>query len=101
MPRPPLLDQEALAAALARHPRWRRDGDALVASFRLAGFRAAVAFTQAIADLAEAHDHHPEWTVRWRVVDVRTTTHDAGGLTARDVALAAAIDAAAAAAGAE
>jgi 4a-hydroxytetrahydrobiopterin dehydratase len=101
MPRPPLLDDVALAAALQRHPRWRRDGDRLAATFRLPGFRAAVAFTQAIADVAEAQDHHPEWTVRWRVVDVRTTTHDAGGLTQRDVALVAAIDALAQAAGAE
>lgn len=101
MPRPPLLDEAAIAAALSLHPKWRREDDRLVANFRLPSFRAAVAFTQAIADAAEAQDHHPEWTVRWRTVEVRTTTHDAGGLTQRDVALVAAIDALAQAAGAE
>jgi 4a-hydroxytetrahydrobiopterin dehydratase len=100
MPCQPLLDEAALATALAGHPRWRREGAHVVATFRLPSFRAAVAFTQAIADAADAQDHHPEWTVRWKAVEVRTTTHDAGGLTARDVALVAAIDALAASAGA-
>lgn len=96
-PRPPLLADAAAQALLAAHPAWRRDGAWLAASFRWPTFRAAVAFTQRLADAAEALDHHPDWTVRWRVVDVRTTTHDAGGLTARDAALVAAIDALAAA----
>jgi 4a-hydroxytetrahydrobiopterin dehydratase len=97
-PRPPLLAEADAQALMAAHPGWRRDGGWLAASFRWPTFRAAVAFTQRLAEVAEALDHHPEWTVRWRVVEVRTTTHDAGGLTARDAALVAAIDALAAAA---
>jgi len=95
-PRPPLLADAEEEALVAAHPGWRRDGSWLAASFRWPTFRAAVAFTQRLAEVAEALDHHPEWTVRWRVVDVRTTTHDAGGLTARDAALVAAIAALAA-----
>ncbi len=92
-PIPPRLDADAVQALLARHPGWRRDGEELVATFRWPSFRAAVDFTQRLADAAEALDHHPEWTVRWRAVEVRTTTHDADGITARDVALVAAVDA--------
>ncbi len=92
MTRPPLLSDAEVQALLAARPGWRRDGGWLAASFRWPTFRAAVAFTQRLADAAEALDHHPEWTVRWRTVEVRTTTHDAGGLTARDAALAAAAD---------
>jgi len=91
--RPSRLDPAAVQALLARHPDWRRDGETLVATFRWPSFRAAVAFTQRLADVAEAQDHHPDWAVRWRVVEVRTTTHDADGITARDAALVAAIDA--------
>lgn len=93
MTRPPSLGDADVQALLAAHPGWRRDGAWLVATFRWPSFRAAVAFTQRMADAAERLDHHPEWTVRWRTVEVRTTTHDSGGLTGRDAALVAAIDA--------
>ena len=88
---PELLSEAALQQALAALPGWRRQGAWLCASYRFASFRAAVAFTQQLAELAEAQQHHPEWTVTYRFVDVRTTTHDAGGLTMRDVELARAI----------
>lgn len=93
MTRPPSLGDADVQALLAAHPGWRRDGAWLVATFRWPSFRAAVAFTQRMADAAERLDHHPEWTVRWRTVEVRTTTHDSSGLTGRDAALVAAIDA--------
>lgn len=93
MTRPPSLGDADVQALLAAHPGWRRDGAWLVATFRWPSFRAAVDFTRRLADVAEAQDHHPEWSVRWRAVEVRTTTHDAGAVTARDAALVAAIDA--------
>ena len=87
------LGDADVQALLAAHPGWRRDGAWLVASFLWPTFRAAVDFTMRVAGVAEAQDHHPDWSVRWRTVEVRSTTHDAGGITARDAALVEAIDA--------
>ena len=74
-------------------PGWTRDGTALTRSYRFADFAAAFAFLTQVAAHAETVDHHPEFTSRWNLVDFRLTSHDAGGVTARDVALAQAIDA--------
>ncbi len=68
------------------------DGKALEKSFALADFSAAFAFLTRVALHAEKVDHHPEFTSRWNKVDVRLTSHDTGGVTDRDVALAAAIN---------
>jgi 4a-hydroxytetrahydrobiopterin dehydratase len=66
--------------------------------FRFADFRAAFAFMTRVALAAERADHHPEWSNVYNRVTVRLTTHDAGGLTDNDFALAAEADAAAGAA---
>ena len=66
---------------------------ALAKSFRFANFQAAFAFLTRVAAHAEAVDHHPEFTSVWNRVDFRLTSHDAGAITDRDHALAAAIDA--------
>ncbi|WP_114227643.1 MULTISPECIES: 4a-hydroxytetrahydrobiopterin dehydratase [Sphingomonas] len=68
-----------------------RDG-ALHRSFRFADFSAAFAFLTRVALHAEKVDHHPEFTSVWNRVDFRLTSHDAGGVTDRDRALAQAID---------
>lgn len=60
----------------------------LESRFRLADFRSAVAFVNRIAEAAEEADHHPDIALRFRVVEVRLTSHDVGGLTIRDVELA-------------
>lgn len=74
---------------------WDRsaDGKAIERSFRFADFAEAFAFLTRVAAHAEAVDHHPEFTSVWNRVDFRLTSHDAGGVTARDIAMAAAIDA--------
>jgi len=74
---------------------WTRseDGTALTRSYRFTDFAQAFAFLTRVAAHAEAVDHHPEFTSRWNRVDFRLTSHDAGGVTERDVALAEAIDA--------
>ncbi len=74
---------------------WTRseDGTALKRSYRFTDFAQAFAFLTRVAAHAEAVDHHPEFTSRWNRVDFRLTSHDAGGVTERDVALAEAIDA--------
>jgi len=73
---------------------WTRseDGTALARSYRFTDFAQAFAFLTRVAAHAEAVDHHPEFTSRWNRVDFRLTSHDAGGVTERDVALADAID---------
>lgn len=68
------------------------DGMALEKSFRFGDFSEAFAFVARVAMHAEKHDHHPEFTSVWNRVDFRLTSHDAGGVTERDVALARAID---------
>jgi 4a-hydroxytetrahydrobiopterin dehydratase len=68
-------------------------GKALVRSFRFTEFAEAFAFLTRVAMHAEKHDHHPEFTSVWNRVDFRLTSHDSGGVTERDVALAAAISA--------
>jgi 4a-hydroxytetrahydrobiopterin dehydratase len=86
-------------AWLATLPAWRQVGDELRAAWRFPTFAAAVAFTQRLAIVAEQQDHHPEWTVRSRLVEVSTTTHDADGISVRDERLARAGDELARAAG--
>ena len=88
------LDDDARAAALEALPDWDYDDarDAVVRRFLFADFSEAFAFMTRVALLAESQDHHPEWSNVWNRVDVLLTTHDAGGLSARDVRLARAID---------
>lgn len=76
-------------------PDWTFDPqrDAIRRSFRFGDFAAAFGFMARVALLAERADHHPEWSNVYNRVDILLTTHDAGGLSARDVALATAIDA--------
>lgn len=89
------LDEAARAALPATLPAWRlaEGRDALTRSFRFADFSEAFGFMARVALLAEKQDHHPEWSNVWNRVEITLTTHDAGGLSARDVALARAIDA--------
>ncbi len=67
--------------------------DAIARDFAFADFSQAWGFMARVALLAEKHDHHPEWSNVWNRVSILLSTHDAGGLSARDVALAQAIDA--------
>jgi 4a-hydroxytetrahydrobiopterin dehydratase len=91
------LDVVEVHEHLAKRPGWQlsSDGKAIERKFRFADFRTAFAFMTRVALAAERADHHPEWSNVYNRVDVRLTTHDAGGLTERDFALAAEMDAAA------
>lgn len=73
---------------------WRRsvDGTAIERTLTFADFKAAFGFLTKLADHAEAVDHHPEFTSVWNRLDIRLTSHDAGGVTDRDVAMAHWID---------
>lgn len=87
------LDAEMRAALPETLPQWTLDGERLRRSFRFRNFSEAFAFMTRVALLAEQQDHHPEWSNVWNRVDIALTTHDANGLSARDVRLAKAIDA--------
>ncbi|TPG48396.1 4a-hydroxytetrahydrobiopterin dehydratase [Roseomonas nepalensis] len=67
--------------------------DALCRRFQFRDFTEAFGFMARVALLAEKQDHHPEWSNVWNRVEIALTTHDAGGLSERDIALAAAVDA--------
>jgi len=90
----PLNDAER-ADALDGLPDWDFDEgrDAITRSFKFKDFSEAFAFMTRVALLAEKRNHHPEWSNVWNRVDILLTTHDAGGLSTRDIAMAQAIDA--------
>lgn len=76
-------------------PEWALDTarDGIARSFRFKDFSQAFGFMARVALLAEKADHHPEWSNVWNRVDILLTTHDAGGLSMRDIEMAKAIDA--------
>ncbi len=88
------LDPAARAALPGTLPGWTvlAERDAIRREFRFRDFSEAFGFMARVALLAEKHDHHPEWSNVWNRVEITLTTHDAGGLSERDVALARAID---------
>lgn len=84
------VSAEERTAALAGLPGWReeRDGGALYKDFSFKDFSEAFGFMARTALLAEQMDHHPEWFNVYNRVEVTLTTHDAGGVTARDIKMA-------------
>jgi 4a-hydroxytetrahydrobiopterin dehydratase len=89
------LSDDEITGGLARLAGWRRAGEEIEKTYELASFPDAVAFVTRVGFLAEKADHHPDLDVRWRKVRVALSTHNEGGITAKDLALAAEIDAAA------
>lgn len=92
MPWAPLLSDAEATSGLARLPEWTREGETISRTIRCASFPAAIALVRRVAEAAEAADHHPDMLIRWRRVTFTLTTHAAGGLTRRDLDLAAEID---------
>lgn len=89
------LRDDERAAALQALPAWQMVAgrEAITRTFTFPDFSAAFAFMTRVALAAEALDHHPEWRNVWNRVEIVLSTHDCGGLSARDVALAQRIDA--------
>jgi 4a-hydroxytetrahydrobiopterin dehydratase len=85
-------ERAGLAAML---PAWEvaHGRDAIRRELRFRDFSEAWGFMSRVALLAEQHNHHPDWSNVWSTVRIELSTHDAGGLTGKDVALARAIDA--------
>jgi pterin-4a-carbinolamine dehydratase/uncharacterized glyoxalase superfamily protein PhnB len=92
MPYAPLLSEPEITDALARLPEWTREGEAITRKVRCGSFREAIGLVNAVADAAEKADHHPDFKIVWRSVTLRLTSKASGGLTQRDVDMAAAID---------
>lgn len=86
------LSDAEISARLEALSGWTRQGDTISKTFKLSGFPAAIAFVTQIGFLAEAANHHPDIDIRWNKVTLTLSTHDAGGLTAKDFDLAAAAD---------
>jgi 4a-hydroxytetrahydrobiopterin dehydratase len=89
------LTDEELEGFLSSSEGWTSQGDAIVKDFAFPGFRAAIAFVNRVAEQADAARHHPDIEVHYDHVRISLSTHDAGGVTDKDVAAAAEIDAAA------
>jgi 4a-hydroxytetrahydrobiopterin dehydratase len=88
----PLLSQEEIEERVAGSD-WSRAGDAIVREWKLADFAAAIAFVNAVAEIAERANHHPDILIHgWNHVRLTLSTHSQGGLTDADFALAAEID---------
>ena len=86
------LNQEQIGAALAELGEWGFHGEALTRTFRFADFVHAIGFVEHLAEVAEERQHHPDIDIRYNKVTLHLSTHSAGGVTARDVDLAEAIE---------
>lgn len=87
-----LLSDAQISEHLDATPGWDRDGDQISRTYALASFRAALAFVAYVGEVAEALQHHPDIDVRYNQVTLAVSTHDAGGLTAKDFELAHQVD---------
>ena len=89
---PARLSDIDIQRELGRLPGWSRRGDALVKSYQLPTFRAAIDLVNRVARAADAADHHPDIDIRSTKLTFTLSTHSAGGITAKDLALASEIE---------
>ena len=82
------LSTPEIKTALATVPDWEKKGATIARTYQFHDFPAAMEFVHAVAGLAEKAWHHPDIDIRWNKVTLALTTHDAGGLTEKDFALA-------------
>ena len=82
------LNAPQIRSGLARVPGWKKRGGTIVRTFMFKDFPAAIRFVNTVSRLAEKAWHHPDIDIRWNKVTLTLTTHDAGGLTQKDLKLA-------------
>jgi 4a-hydroxytetrahydrobiopterin dehydratase len=82
------LSDAQVESALESLDGWSRDGDYLTKDFKFRAFMSGIRFVDAVAKIAEKQEHHPDIHVVWTTVTLKITTHDEGGLTKWDLALA-------------
>jgi len=87
-----ILNPNQLSAALKTLDGWTADGSMIKKRLTFANFAEALVFVNSVGSLAEAADHHPDITFGWGYVEIALTTHDRGGITDVDIALAGQID---------
>ncbi len=87
------LSGPEILQSMATIPDWQRQGEVISRVYTFKDFPAAIKFVNAVALLAERVQHHPDLDIRWNKVLLQFTTHDAGGLTERDFAMARQCDA--------
>ena len=91
---PRKLTDDEISSALGNLSGWSRKGDAIERTFTFQRFADGIAFVDRAAALADAADHHPDTDIRYTKIKVALSTHDAGGVTQKDVDLASQITAA-------
>ena len=84
----PKLSRDEVQRSLADLPGWSVEKDALVKSYKHPSFAEAIVFVNAVAHLAELANHHPDIDIRYSTISIALTTHDQGGITEKDAALA-------------
>jgi 4a-hydroxytetrahydrobiopterin dehydratase len=89
-----LLSDIAIQRELGSLTGWSRRGEVLTRTYQFRNFAQAMEFVNRVAGLAESANHHPDIDIRYSKVTLTLSTHDAGGITSNDVALARAIDSA-------
>ena len=82
------LSSDEIKSALGKIPGWKKKADVISRTFQFKDFPAAMKFVDTVAQIAEKEWHHPDIDIRWNRVTLALTTHDAGGLTEKDFALA-------------
>lgn len=93
MPAAPLLTDDEIARRLDGLPTWRLEGGRLVRKVTARDFRSALELATRVADPADAQNHHPDVAIHWNELTLSLWTHASGGITERDVRLAASIEA--------
>lgn len=83
-----LLDDEEITRQLADLPAWSRDGSSIRAAYTAPDFLSGIGLVDAVAEDAEAMDHHPDIDIRWTTITFTLSTHSEGGLTQLDIELA-------------
>ena len=86
------LSSSEISTRLGKIAGWHADAGELTKTFQFKDFRAAIAFVNQLADVAEEAGHHPDIDIRYNKVRLGLVTHDAGGITAKDFDLAAKAD---------
>lgn len=87
-----LLTDDQVDTFLSEHQEWARDGDSIIRTVEYADFVEAMGFVTSVALVAEKAFHHPDIDVRWNKVTLRFSTHSEGGLTDKDIEMAARVD---------
>lgn len=93
MSKAPRLSESDIAARLKARPEWSESGGVIQRTYLFRDFVQSMKFVNAVADLAEKRQHHPDILIRWNKVTLSLSTHDSGGITHKDFDLAVECDA--------